>query len=104
VTRAIDVVLADPHLAALLPGLGPDSPVHVEADGVLGFVAKLAAVVDDRIGTVTVADDAVDPHTMLTERFWDEGRGAWQGVIHGLVQHAPLPVIHELLGDRLHRA
>jgi len=102
VTRAIDVALADPHLATLLPGLGPDSPVHVEADGVLGFVAKLAAVVDERITTVRVTDDVVDPDRMLTEQHWDDGRGAWQAIIPGLAQHAPLPVIHEILGERLH--
>jgi hypothetical protein len=101
ITRTIDVALHDPHLAGLLPGLGPDSPVHVEADGVPSFVAKLAAVVDDRITTLTVTDDIVDPGRMLTERLYDQGRGEWQTTIVGLARHAPLPVIHEILGERL---
>ncbi|WP_156252741.1 alpha/beta hydrolase family protein [Pseudactinotalea terrae] len=101
ITRAIDVALHDPHLATLLPGLGTDSPVHIEADGVPAFVAKLAAVVDDRIATLTVTDDVVDPERMLTERLYDQGRGEWQSTIVGLARHAPLRVVHEILGDRL---
>lgn len=104
VVRAIDVALTDPYLAGRLPGLGPDSPVHLEADGVLGFIAKVAAVVDDRITSVTVTDDVVDPDRMLTERLYDRGRGEWQATIVGQAANAPLEVIHTLLGSRLHRA
>lgn len=102
VTRAIDVVLADPYLASLLPGLGPDSPVHVEADGVPAFAAKVAAAVDPRITSLTVTDDVVDPHRMLTERLYDQGRGEWQAIMFGQARHAPLATIHDLLGPRLH--
>lgn len=101
IVRAIDVALTDPYLADLLPGLGPDSPVHLEADGVPAFIAKVAAAVDDRVSSVTVTDDAVDPQAMLTERLYDRGRGEWQAVMFGQQRHAPLSVIHDLLGDRL---
>lgn len=104
VIRAIDVMLADPHLATLYPGLGPDSPVHIEADGVPAFIAKVAAATDDRITSVTVTDDIVDPDRMLTERLYDRGRGEWQATIVGQAAHAPLEVIHTLLGARLHRS
>lgn len=101
VTRAIDVALADPYLADLLPGLGPNSPVHLEADGLMAFIAQLAAAVDDRVTTVTVRDETVDPDAILRERYHDHGDGAWQAVIAGLARHAPLPTVRDLLADRL---
>ncbi|WP_420113527.1 alpha/beta hydrolase family protein [Pseudactinotalea sp.] len=103
ITRAIDVALHDPFLATLLPGLRPESPVQIEADGVMAFVAKVAAAADDRITTVTVTDDVVDPNRILTERLYDTGRGEWQAVIPGQAANAPLDAVHELLDHRLRR-
>lgn len=104
IARAIDVALTDPHLTTLVPGLGPTSPVHLEAEGPLAFVAKVAAAVDDRVTRVTVHDDVVDPAAILRRRLHDTGDGSWQSVVPGAATHAPLTTLHTLLGPRLHTA
>lgn len=101
VTRAIDILLHDEHLGREFPGLSPASPVHVYGGGNGGFLALLAAVVDDRITTVTVDDDAGIPERLLRERYYDDGSGAWQCVVPGLPLHAPVDVLRAHLGRRL---
>jgi dienelactone hydrolase len=101
VTRAVDMLLSDSHLARTYPGLGPDSPVHLHGEGVGAFLAVLAATVDERVRTVHVRDEIVEPDRLVRTRRYDEGRGGWQWVLPGMARHAPLGVLRSALGERL---
>ncbi|MEE6288825.1 prolyl oligopeptidase family serine peptidase [Georgenia sp. MJ173] len=77
----------------------PDG-VALAGVGYGAYLARLAAFIDPRVRSLAVSDEYVDPDRSWRERLYDEGRGAWHGIIPGLVRRAPWPVIvaatHEL--------
>ncbi|WP_154792111.1 alpha/beta hydrolase family protein [Occultella kanbiaonis] len=101
VTRAVDMLLTDTHLARTYPGLATDSPVHLHGEGAGAFLAVLAAAVDERVRTVHVRDEVVEPDRIMRTRRYDEGRGGWQWVLPAMMRRAPLRVLRAALGDRL---
>ncbi|CAM3322936.1 dienelactone hydrolase family protein [Occultella aeris] len=101
VTRAVDMLLTDTHLARTYPGLATGSPVHLHGEGAGAFLAVLAAAVDERVRTVHVRDEVVEPDRLMRTRCYDDGRGGWQWVLPGMARRAPLRVLRAALGERL---
>lgn len=81
VLRAIDLFAAD----------------HVELVGVGygAYLARLAAFCDDRVRTLQVRAEYVHPDRFWQQRYYDEGQGAWHGLIPGLLRHCPWELVVE---------
>lgn len=70
----------------------PDG-VALAGAGYGAYLARLAAFVDPRVHSLAVRDEYVDPDRTWRERLYDEGRGAWQGIVPGLVRRAPWALV-----------
>lgn len=68
-------------------------PVKIFGSGYGAYLAQLAAFCDDRIESLELEDEYVNPDAFVTKREYDTGRGAWHGVIPGIVHHAPWKLI-----------
>ena len=72
----------------------PDG-VSLSGVGYGAYLARLTAFIDPRVRSLTVSEEFVDPDRTWGERLYDEGRGAWHGIIPGLVRRAPWTLIVE---------
>ena len=75
IMRAIDI-FAGPEVRLIGTGYG-------------AYLARLAAFCDERVTALSIGDEYVDPNAFLNQREYDRGRGAWHGIIPGLLHHAP---------------
>jgi len=59
------------------------------------YLARLAAFCDPRVKALNLADEFVDPDHFWARREYDTGRGAWHGVIPGMLHAAPWKIIRD---------
>lgn len=75
--------------------LGADT-VDLVGHGYGAYLARLTAfIAPDRIRSLELHDERLDPERIVRTRLWDTGHGDWQGVIFGLQRHAPWHLIQQ---------
>ncbi len=79
VLRAVDIFAGD--------------EVSLTGRGYGAYLARLAAFCDPRITGLDLNDESVNPDDFWRKREYDTGRGAWHGLIPGLVHRAPWETI-----------